>query len=90
MKVLAIVRCYKLNGQQAPVVQRTGNSIQRITCYPVASHADVLGGSSSVPAPRTGTRDEPLRTSAWEASYPADEMCWLDYIYPLDSDLSTG
>ena len=22
-----------------------------------------------VPAPLTGTRDEPLRTSAWEASY---------------------
>ena len=28
----------------------------------VASHADVLRGSSRVPAPRT--RDEPLRTSA--------------------------
>ena len=24
-------------------------------------------GSSRVPAPLTGTRDEPLRTSAWEA-----------------------
>ena len=34
----------------------------------VASHADVLRGSSHVPAPQTGTRDEPLRTSAWEAS----------------------
>ena len=38
----------------------------------VASHADVLRGSSRVPAPRNqvsceGTRDEPLRTSAWEA-----------------------
>ena len=31
----------------------------------LASHADVLRGSSRVPAPRT--RDEPLRTSAWEA-----------------------
>ena len=31
----------------------------------VASHADVLRGSSRVPAPR-GTRDEPLRKSAWE------------------------
>ena len=27
----------------------------------VASHADVLRGSSRVPAPRTGMRDEPLR-----------------------------
>ena len=35
----------------------------------LASHADVLRGSSHVPAPRgTGPRDEPLRTSAWEAS----------------------
>ena len=31
----------------------------------VASHADVLRGSSCVPA---GTRDEPLRTSAWGAT----------------------
>ena len=31
-----------------------------------ASPADVLRGSSRVPAPLT--RDEPLRTSAWEAS----------------------
>ena len=44
----------------------------------VASHADVLRGSSRVPAPPmsehlskvrgAGTRDEPLRTSAWEAT----------------------
>ena len=34
----------------------------------IASH-DVLRGSLRVPAFRgTGTRDEPLRTSAWEAS----------------------
>ena len=34
----------------------------------LASYADVLRGSSRVPAPRgAGTRDEPLRTSAWEA-----------------------
>ena len=34
----------------------------------LASHADVLRGSSRVPAPRgAGTRDEPLRASAWEA-----------------------
>ena len=45
----------------------------------VASHADVLRGSPRVPDPRTldkcsliggtGTRDEPLRTSAWKATY---------------------
>ena len=36
----------------------------------IASHADVLRGSSRVPAPRTGagTRDKPIRTSAWEAN----------------------
>jgi len=35
----------------------------------VASHADVLRGSSLVSAPRgQGTRDEPLRMSAWEAN----------------------
>ena len=35
----------------------------------VASHADVLRGSSRVPDPTrgTGTRDEPLITSSWEA-----------------------
>ena len=45
----------------------------------VASHADVLRSSPRVPDPRTldkcsliggtGTRDEPPRTSAWEATY---------------------
>ena len=38
----------------------------------IASHADVLRGSPRVPALLTsgaGTRDEPLRTSAWEANY---------------------
>ena len=39
----------------------------------VASHADVLRGSSRVPAARTGMRDEPLRTSAWEATCNVDE-----------------
>ena len=33
----------------------------------LASHADVLRGSSRVPVRGAGTRDEPLRTSAWEA-----------------------
>ena len=32
----------------------------------VASHADVLKGSSRVSG--AGTRDEPLTTSAWEAT----------------------
>ena len=38
----------------------------------VTSYADVLRGSSRVPAPDVrgvGTRDEPLRTSPWEDSY---------------------
>ena len=37
----------------------------------IALHADVLSGSSGVSSPmflREETRDEPLRTSAWEAS----------------------
>ena len=33
----------------------------------VASHADVVRGSSRVSG--AGTRDEPLRTSAWEATF---------------------
>ena len=33
---------------------------------PLASHSDVFRGSSRVPS-GVGTRDEPLRTSAWEA-----------------------
>ena len=39
--------------------------------HQIASHADVSRASSRVPAPLTGagTRDEPLRTSAWEASH---------------------
>ena len=41
----------------------------------VASHADVLRGSSRVPAPRTprgaGTRDETLGTSVWEPNHAA-------------------
>ena len=39
-----------------------------IASFCLASHADVLRGSSRVPA-GAGTRDEPLRTSAWEASF---------------------
>ena len=38
---------------------------------PLASHADVLRGSSRVPAPK---RDEPRRTSAWEANPPCALM----------------
>ena len=40
------------------------------TSITIASHADVLRDSSRVPALLigAGTRDEPLRTSAWEAS----------------------
>ena len=42
------------------------------TVKTLASHADVLRGSPRVPVPittvsGTGMRDEPLRTSAWEA-----------------------
>ena len=49
----------------------------------LASHADVLRGSSRVPAPRVeGTRDEPLRTSAWEATVKqayADGVLIVEY-----------
>ena len=34
----------------------------------LASHADVLRGSSRVPVCGAGTCDEPLRTSAWEVT----------------------
>ena len=46
----------------------------------IASHADVLRGSSRVPA--KVTRDEPLRTSAWEAmsqSNSAHDRLGLNY-----------
>ena len=50
----------------------TGIFIAITDQYNIASHADVLRGSLRVPAPLTsagaGTRDEPLRTSAWEAN----------------------
>ena len=41
----------------------------------VASHGDVLRGSSRVPASLSGpgTRDEPLRTSAWDANDDGNE-----------------
>ena len=39
------------------------------TVYFLASHAEVLRGSSRVPVSGAGTRDEPLRTSSWEAIY---------------------
>ena len=42
------------------------------TGFDVASHADVLWGSSRVSFPKTG--DEPQRTSAWEASFDGDEI----------------
>ena len=38
----------------------------------VASHSNVLRGSSRVPA---GTRDEPLRKSAWEAVHGCSLRC---------------
>ena len=45
---------------------RRGSLDSRV-CGDLASHADVLRGSSRVPTP-LGTRDEPLKTSEWEAS----------------------
>ena len=45
----------------------------------IASHADVLRGSSRVPAPRgAGTLDEPLRTSAWEARMSMQRELYLN------------
>ena len=44
---------------------RRGGLDSRV-CRDLASHADVLRGSSRVPTP-LGTRDEPLKTSEWEA-----------------------
>ena len=49
---------------------RLNTSLQKmcLSAKLLASHEDVLRGSSRVPAPDVpgaGTRDEPLRTSAW-------------------------
>ena len=43
---------------------------------PLASHSDVFRGSSRVPS-GVGTRDEPLRTSAWEAKSPQTRLSRL-------------
>ena len=40
--------------------------IKKTAIAQIAHHADVLRGSSRVPG--VGTLDEPLRTSAWEAT----------------------
>ena len=55
------------------------NAFRRQGRLTIASHADVLRGSSRVPAPQTlvghaGTRDEPPRTSAWEASMTTNSI----------------
>ena len=55
----------------------------------LASHADVLRGPSRVPAPRTvrgvGTRDEPLRTSEWEAkNYPSKNFAGSNWTYQMN------
>ena len=48
---------------------------------PLASHADVLTGSSrNHSSPKT--RDEPLRTFAWEASMPPDARAFGARDYP--------
>ena len=50
----------------------------------VAYHADVLRGSSLVPATDVrgaGTRDEPLRTSAREASNFADRHIFCSDVF---------
>ena len=49
---------------EEPFFSRAG-SLGSLACVQIASHADVLRGSHAF-LPRTG--DEPLRTSAWEAS----------------------
>ena len=53
----------------------------------LASHADVLRGSSRVPR-GAGTRDEPLRTSAWEATGMQASAHFLPWPLPWlpDSD----
>ena len=59
----------------------------------IASHADVLRGSSRVPALliAAGTRDEPLRTSAREASItkpgqPKKGMSFRFFFLPVFED----
>ena len=54
----------------------------------VSSHGDVLRGSSRVPTPQTSgarTRDEPLRTSSWEASYFADKHIFCSDVFKRNS-----
>ena len=54
----------------------------------LASHADVLRGSSRVHTNAfTRTRDEPLRTSAWEATLAYNRLCNQ---CPISSTFSQG
>ena len=73
-------RCYFLRFRQAKPSTKTARStshaqrearVTRVAPSSVASPANVLRGSSRVSFPLVsgaGTRDEPLRTSAWEAT----------------------
>ena len=49
------------------------NSVVNTRLGDIASHADVLGGSSRVPT-QQGTRDEPLRTMGDMAHYSGKRL----------------
>ena len=81
--LIVIVECCQCTSQRAKRASHASHASQTCeaceadvrgmnktceACEALASHADVLRGSSRVPARGAGTRDEPLRTSAWEAS----------------------
>ena len=46
------------------------------TASDIVFHEDVLRGSSRVPAPQAGKRDEPPRTAAWEATSDIDRFAY--------------
>ena len=50
--------------QSCPLTTVSVTRASTVSAIDVAFHADVLRGSSRV----AGTREEPLRTSAWEAT----------------------
>ena len=57
---------YILERQEELISDHLAGQVKKMAIAQIASQKDVLKGSSRVPG--VGTRDEPLRTSAWEAT----------------------
>ena len=63
--------------QSCPLTRVSVKRDSTVSAIDVDSHADVLMGSSRV----AETRDEPLRTSAWEATIGVLVTRFLHHVY---------